>query len=1172
MTNNSKANTKLRLLLCNFEKSVFNSIFINYEDKINYIFINIDDFQNYFTVLNPFDIIIFNIENNDEKTEFALNSLLKSKNRNKTIFTFGNFQNTNFSETLKNKNAIYFELPIHKVLFINYLQNLIENNVLKNEIISNKLEIKTLNHRFNNELKTRQLTENALKENHNSLNITLNSIGDGVIATDLEGKVTMLNPVAEKLTGWKQKDAKGKHFSEVFRIVNANTRATVENPIINVLKYGKKVGLANNTVLISKSGKEYQISDSAAPIFDKERNIKGVVLVFFDISDKYEYQRKIKNLYKIIENSLNEIFIFDANTLKFSFVNNGALKNLGYSLEEMQNMTPLDIAPEFNEKCLRKVLEPLVSGKNSIIKIETSHKRKDGSTYPIEVSLNIHKIFNETIFFAIINDISKRKEFENKIKEKERFQSNLIDNLPGFVYRMHNDKNWSTSYISETCNEITGYSPEDFLSGRPNFNDLILDKYKDLLWKKWQKVIKNNEIFEHEFQIRKSNGDIIWVYERGNAIYNENRNLLFLEGYIEDINNKKLLEIENSKHQKEIFSFFENDITADYISTIEGTLNFCNKTYVKLFGFKSKEEALNYPIEKLYKDISVRKQLIKELKKNKKVENYEITYLTKDKKEIHTLINASLKSSTDNKYQIYGYIFDITSRKKAEEKIRKLNTVVEQSYDAVVITDTSGVIEYVNEKLCNLTNYTYNEIIGKTPKIFHSNYHSKLFYKNLWEQILSGEHWEGEILNKKKNGELYWELTKITPLKDKDGKITHFVAVKEDITEKKKIRQELINAKEKAEESDRLKSAFLANMSHEIRTPMNGILGFAQLLKKNNIDNDKKIKFVEIIEESGNRLLNIINDIIDISKIEAAQVEVNLSNTNLNQQLDFIYNFFKPETDKKNIQFVCKKQLSDECSFCQTDTEKLYAVLTNLVKNAIKFTEKGYIEFGYNIENGNYIFYVKDTGVGVEKEKQKLVFERFRQGSENYNRKYEGSGLGLTISKSYIEMLGGKIWMESEFGQGSSFYFTLPYIAINEENTVNNNHTDYKIQTKLNKKLKVLLCEDDFNSAKLSQEIISEYCSQILLAETGLEAISHYKQNPDIDLIIMDIKMPLMDGMQATRKIRQLNKNVPIFALTAFVLKGDKESVINNGCNEYLSKPLKPSSIIELIEKYFHEN
>lgn len=1172
MTKVLKAKTKLKLLLCNFDKPLFNSIFNNYEDKLNYIFINIDDFQNYFTVSNSFDIILFNIENNDDKTEIVLNNLFKSKNKIKTIFTFGNFQCNNFSEILTNKNAIFFELPNQKALFINYLQNCIENIVLKNEILDNKLEIKTLNQKFNKELKTKQIAEGSLKEKHNSLDITLNSIGDGVIATDIEGNVTLLNPVAEQLTGWKEKEAKGVHFSEVFKIVNANTRETVENPIISVLKYGKKVGLANNTVLISKTGKEYQISDSAAPIFDKHNNLLGVVLVFFDISDKYEYQRKIKNLFHIIENSSNEIFIFDASSFKFSFVNKGALSNLGYTLEEMQNMTPIDLVPEYSKTSFLELVDPLLTCKKRLLKFEAVHQRKDGTSYPIEVSLNKQKIYNETIFFAIINDITKRKEFENELIERERFQQTLINNLPGFVYRMHNDKNWTTAYISETCKNITGYSSENFISGTPNFNDIILEEYKDLLWKKWQKVIKNQEFFEHEYQIRKSNGEIVWVYERGNAIFDQNNNLLFLEGYIEDINSKKTLDIQNAKHQSEILSFFENDITADYISTPEGSLVFCNNTYISLFGFKNKEEALSYPVEKLYKDISVRKTLIDALLKNKQVVNFEITYITVDKKEIHTLINASLKQTLDNNLQIYGYIFDITARKKAEERVRKLNAVVEQSYDAVVITDTQGKIEYVNEKVCNLTGYSIEEIIGNTPKMFKSNNHSKLFYKNLWNQILNGEYWEGEILNKKKNGELYWELTKITPLKNSNWEITHFVAVKEEITEKKRIRQELIAAKEKAEESDRLKSAFLANMSHEIRTPMNGILGFAQLLKKNNIDNEKKNKFVEIIEESGNRLLNIINDIIDISKIEAAQVEVYYSNTNINHQLDFIYNFFKPEAEKKNIQFIYNKPLSDECSNCQTDKEKLYAVLTNLVKNAIKFTEKGYIEFGYEIENGNFKFYVKDTGSGVEKEKQKLVFERFRQGSENYNRKYEGSGLGLTISKSYIEMLGGKIWMESEFGKGSSFYFTIPYIAVNDVILNINDQSENQTQKKLTKKLKVLLCEDDFNSARLSQEIISDYCSEILVAETGLEAISHFKHNPDLDLIIMDIKMPLMDGIQATKKIRQINKKVPIFALTAFVLIGDKETVIECGCNEYLTKPLKSSSIIELIEKYFSEH
>ncbi len=270
--------------------------------------------------------------------------------------------------------------------------------------------------------------------------------------------------------------------------------------------------------------------------------------------------------------------------------------------------------------------------------------------------------------------------------------------------------------------------------------------------------------------------------------------------------------------------------------------------------------------------------------------------------------------------------------------------------------------------------------------------------------------------------------------------------------EKEKRAAELIVAKEHAEESDRLKSAFLANMSHEIRTPMNSILGFASLLSTPNLTGKKQQEYIRIIENSGERLLNIINDIVHISKIESGILEANISEANINGQMEYIYNFFKSGTEKKGILFTVKNLQSGKDVMMKTDKEKLYAILTNLVKNAIKFTNEGFIEFGC-VKRGKFLeFYVKDTGVGIRQEQRKLIFERFRQGSESLNRNYEGAGLGLSISKAYVELLGGKIWVESEEENlltgkvgGSTFYFTIPFISGQNKQTAFESGIDKKL-------------------------------------------------------------------------------------------------------------------------------
>jgi len=380
----------------------------------------------------------------------------------------------------------------------------------------------------------------------------------------------------------------------------------------------------------------------------------------------------------------------------------------------------------------------------------------------------------------------------------------------------------------------------------------------------------------------------------------------------------------------------------------------------------------------------------------------------------------------------------------------------------------------------------------------------------------------------------------------------------------------LQEAKEKAEESDRLKSAFLANMSHEIRTPMNGILGFAEILKEPNLSGEEQQECISIIQKSGTRMLNIINDIISISKVEAGQMEIVVSETNINEQIEYIYTFFKPEVEGKGIQLYMKIGLPLHEANIITDKEKLYAVLTNLVKNAIKFTSHGSIEFGYRPVGDKKLveFFVKDTGIGIQKDRQEAVFERFIQADILDTMARQGAGLGLSISKAYVEMLGGKIWMESETGKGSVFYFTIPYRQEqNAESLVKHVHP-VEHKTNQEKKLEILIAEDDETSERFLTKAVEMVGKKILRVRTGVEAVEACRKNPGIDLVLMDIKMPGMNGYEATRQIRQFNKDVIIIAQTAYGLLGDRDKALAAGCNEYLSKPIVGDELKKLLQKY----
>jgi signal transduction histidine kinase/ActR/RegA family two-component response regulator len=437
------------------------------------------------------------------------------------------------------------------------------------------------------------------------------------------------------------------------------------------------------------------------------------------------------------------------------------------------------------------------------------------------------------------------------------------------------------------------------------------------------------------------------------------------------------------------------------------------------------------------------------------------------------------------------------------------------------------------------------------------------------QKILAGESMTFEVEHFRKSGQTI-------PIEVSASLVTiggskHLLGFHRDITDRKQMIGELINAKEKAEESDRLKSAFLANMSHEIRTPMNGILGFANLLKEPDLTVEEQKEYIGIIEKSSSRLLNIITDIVNISKIEAEQMEVSISETNVNQQIEFISTLFRSEVEKKGMQLLVTNPLPPNECRVTTDREKLYAILTNLVGNALKYTSLGYIEFGVE-KKGNFLeFFVRDTGVGIPENQREIIFERFRQGNDLITKPYEGTGLGLSISKAFVELLGGKIWLESQLGEGSTFYFTIPHNVDEEVNHAikkgsANTETDHQ-----DKDLKVLIVEDDESSVFFLSTALKKDYGSILIARTGVEAVEACRNNPDIDLVLMDVRMPNLDGYSATRQIRQFNQGVVIIAQTAYAMAGDREKAMEAGCNDHISKPIRIDVLKELIRKHFNK-
>ncbi|WP_321371302.1 PAS domain S-box protein [uncultured Draconibacterium sp.] len=596
-----------------------------------------------------------------------------------------------------------------------------------------------------------------------------------------------------------------------------------------------------------------------------------------------------------------------------------------------------------------------------------------------------------------------------------------------------------------------------------------------------------------------------------------------------------------------------------------------NETGHKTLGY-SREEFLKLSVYDIdpFVDKNNFKKNIQELRKSE-FRTWQSIHKRKDGSTFPVEVNIRLVKL--EKEYLVSVARDISLRKQNEELVVKLSHAVEQSPVSIIITDKNGNIEYSNPKTFEVSGYKKEEVLGKNPRIFSSGDRASSEYKALWENLLAGKEWKGEFQNRKKNGELFWEFVYISPILNATGEITHFVAIKEDITERRKMIEELIYAKNKAEESDRLKSAFLANMSHEIRTPMNGILGFASLLKEPELSGELQNEYIQIIEKSGARMLNIINDIVSISQIESGIIDINLSETNINSQLQFVYDSLKLDADHKDLNFSFTCEFPESRAVITTDIEKFYGILLNLVKNAIKYTDKGTVEFGYVVKGEKLEFYVKDTGIGISNEKVELIFERFIQADITDKMARQGAGLGLSISKAYVEMLGGEIWVDSEESKGSTFFFTLPRNVDKDKkvNITTGVDPDTEAKTFIPEKsgLKVLIAEDDEASEMLMSIKIQKFSREILKVNTGTNAIETCLNNPDIDLILMDIQMPGMNGYEATRKIREFNKKVIIIAQTAFALEGDKEKAIEAGCNNYISKPISQDELLSLVQFYF---
>lgn len=665
-------------------------------------------------------------------------------------------------------------------------------------------------------------------------------------------------------------------------------------------------------------------------------------------------------------------------------------------------------------------------------------------------------------------------------------------------------------------------------------------------------------------------------------------------------NAKELIEESELKFRH----LFDNAHAALYsANTKTEQLIECNKLLAEMLEYDSVEDCKkNYHGSFHYKNATDRDKILMELEEKGEFNNHIIEFITAKGNTIWIKISGRINKITG---YLEGGILDITklknteielesnqfSLKEANEEYEAINEELRQTNEELygakeiieesekqfrllfenmddgfalheIITNKNG--DPINYKFIDVNNVfvqrvglSRKQVIGKTALELFPNTEEK------WIKRFGSIAIEGTpkvFTEYSKELDKYYETRSYCPKKG------YFAATFTDVTEQKKREIELKEAIKKAEESERLKTAFLANMSHEIRTPLNGISGFISLLSP-DLSEDKFLMYTNIIQKSNNQLLAIINDILDLSKIEAGTEQLIKETFDLNDVLTSIYNEFSIQIDKCDLDFQLIKENRDIT--INTDKTKFVQIISNLLSNANKFTKSGAIKFGYKIENNQIVYYVSDTGIGIEQSAQKDIFDYFRQLDNSSTRVYGGTGIGLSLVKSYVDLMGGKLWLKSTPGQGSTFFFTidgsdfiLPETKIKSKT---NTTTNWKGKN-------ILIVEDDFVSQSFLYEAITDFSPNIFTANDGLEAIEILKDNLEIDLILLDIKMPNLDGYATIKEIRKINAFIPVIAQTAFAFVKDQNRIKAAGFDAFLSKPVKIDKLVELVNEFFFKN
>jgi len=1054
-------------------------------------------------------------------------------------------------------------------------------------------------------------TVSALSESEERFKQLSNLAYEGIIIHD-NGIAIDTNLAIEKISGYSRKEIIGNSIIDLF--VPEKYKALVYEQIIKNLTIPYKIEAKHKNgyfIPIEIESRNITIGNKKTRV-TAIRDLSEKIKTMKELEDSREKYKKTSDLFRLLADTTPDMIWAKDMDGNFTFVNKAICKDLinAKDTEEPIGKHVMFFANRerdthsdnkewftFGEECGDSDAITIKNGKPSRF-IEY------GNVFGKNLILDVYKapLLNDksemigTVGSA--RDITKQKEADEKLKLSEERYRMLFENAPDPIV-IHNGKtildvNIATvKSLEKSKNELIGKDLPSFIHP----DDLAISRQR------MKEMLNNFKPLESiELRIITPSGKEITTIATPTPIY-FNGNATFMVTYHDITNRKKAEEAIANKEQQfkaVIESAYDAIYLVDYYST---QIILANQQAANQTGFTA-NELLTLTIADInpaFNDDRFRNDL-----RLKIINETLVTVEMANKHKKGYSFPAEVRISMINyngRKTLLAFVRDITERKNAEkalmeseERFKKLSDI---TFEGILIHE-KGVAIDMNNALPNMFGYKKEELMGKNliqllvSKKYHPiiGEHMKEEYAHCYRVIgirKDGTHFPLELEAKsikyknkttlrvaafrdisyrvknerdlqKAYEELYEQKEKLEELNDK---------LKKNVEQTNKINKELEISKKRAEESDRLKSAFLANMSHEIRTPMNGILGFTSLLKNLNISPQERLTYLDIIDKSGNRLINIINNLIDISKIESGQMTVSKADCNITKEMKELYAFFKLECRQKRLELIYSNNFSDEPLIVNTDQDKFTAIVTNLIKNAIKYTKEGSIEFGFNIKHDNIEFFVKDTGIGIPEKRHKAIFERFIQADIEDRQAYEGAGLGLAISMAYVKMLGGELRVDSFEGKGSTFYFTIPYTAPTKKEPFEESKKPVTSSHNKIPKLNILIAEDELFADELLTIIVKKFVGNLYHAKTGEEAITIFKKHPNIDLILMDIKMQHTNGYQASKEIRKLSDKVIIIAQTANALVGDREKAMESGCNDYIAKPIIKNDLLKKISDFF---